>query len=534
MSKLAAEKFIEYVERSGLIEKGDLAKTLSTWGESGVAVMDDAERLADKLVEAKVLTRWQCDNLLQGKYRAFFLGQYKLLGLLGTGGMSSVYLAEHTLMHCLRAIKVLPQSRVEDSSYLARFRQEAVAAASLNHPNIVQAFDISKEGKHHFIVMEYVEGRDFQTLVKDQGPLEYETAADYIRQGAEGLSFAHQSGLIHRDIKPANFLVDAKGTVKLLDLGLARFVDDKAPSLTIAHDENVLGTADYLSPEQAVDSHGVDHRADIYSLGCTLYFLLTGHPPFPQGTLPQRIYMHQTKAPASIYEDRPDAPQALVDLCLRTMAKAPDARFQTAKEVANALGAWLAARNQGSSGNLEVSGRPQPPRRRPASNTPLPRPPRRERPVAVDDTLSDMDRATIKGPSAARPQSGPTDSGQVNRAPDAKTGSDRLPGAQPGNAGSDPSLRKAKPLKGDSDRAGTRSGLQRAQSLGGADDDPTSALFGAAGLGSSAKLARDLMGHRLANKKKASAKPPPKWLWYMILGLFLVGSLLLFLLIRGH
>ena len=331
MSKLSAEKFLEFVERSGLVEKDQLSQAVASLRQSDTAVMDDGERLAERLIEAKILTRWQCDNLLQGKYKAFLLGRYKLKSLLGSGGMSSVYLGEHTMMHCLRAIKVLPQSRVEDSSYLARFRQEAVAAAKLNHPNIVQAFDIDQEGKHHFIVMEYVEGHDLQSLVKDQGPLDYDVAANYIRQAAEGLGYAHESGLIHRDIKPANLLVDPRGTVKLLDLGLARFVDEKTPSLTIAHDENVLGTADYLAPEQAVDSHGVDYRADIYSLGCTLYFVLTGHPPFPGKDVAWRIYMRQHKAPRSIYEDRPDAPQALVELCGRMMAKTPEARFQSAK-----------------------------------------------------------------------------------------------------------------------------------------------------------------------------------------------------------
>ena len=174
------------------------------------------------------------------------------------------------------------------------------AAAQLNHPNIVQTFDIGKDGDMNYIVMEYVEGRDLQNLVQDSGPVEFEAAANYLRQAAEGLGYAHQKGLIHRDIKPANLLLDNRGVVKLLDLGLARFVDQKTPSLTIAHDENVLGTADYLAPEQAKDSHSVDSRADIYSLGCTLYFLLTGHPPFPSGTLPQRIYKHQHKRrPAS-------------------------------------------------------------------------------------------------------------------------------------------------------------------------------------------------------------------------------------------
>ncbi len=156
--------------------------------------------------------------------------------------------------------------------------------------------------------MEYVEGRDLQQMVKQQGPLDYASAAEYIRQAAEGLAHAHQAGLIHRDVKPANLLVDRKNVVKVLDLGLARFTDEDRASLTVQYDENVLGTADYLAPEQAIDSHGVDARADIYSLGCSLYYLLTGHPPFPDGTLPQRLMAHQKQPPPSIRLDRPRCP----------------------------------------------------------------------------------------------------------------------------------------------------------------------------------------------------------------------------------
>ncbi len=258
--------------------------------------------------------------------------------------MSNVYLAEHMMMKRRVAIKVLPQNRVEDSSYLERFKLEAQAGAALDHPNIVRAYDYDTDhdGKTYYLVMEYVEGRDLHVMVQEDGPLDYYIAANYVAQAATGLQHAHDAGLIHRDIKPANCLVDRKDTVKILDMGLAKFSQDDRPSLTIAHDENVLGTADYLSPEQALNSHDVDRRADIYSLGCTLYFLLTGHPPFPEGTLPQRLMMHQTQAPESIYVDRADAPRALVDICDQMMAKSPDERLQTATEVAQELTEWLA------------------------------------------------------------------------------------------------------------------------------------------------------------------------------------------------
>jgi serine/threonine protein kinase len=207
----------------------------------------------------------------------------------------------------------------------------------------VRAYDIDNDNENHFLVMEYVQGKDLQTIVKEKGPLDYVAAAEYVAQAAEGLQHAHESNLIHRDIKPANLLLDESSTIKILDLGLALFSseDDKA-SLTIAHNENVLGTADYLSPEQALNSHKVDLRADIYSLGCTLYYLLTGHPPFPEGTLAQRIAKHQSQMPTSIRADRPDAPDAILNICNKMMQKKPEKRYQSAKEVSEVLTAFIA------------------------------------------------------------------------------------------------------------------------------------------------------------------------------------------------
>jgi serine/threonine protein kinase len=342
MNISTVDSFLDLVRRSGLVEKDQLNAVLADLQEqAGGSPPADADFVAKKLVEAGLLTRWQCDNILEGRHKGFFLGKYKLLDHLGTGGMSSVYLAEHVLMQRLVAIKVLPKNRVEDSSYLARFHREAQAAAALDHRNIVRAYDVDNDGNIHYLVMEYVEGRDLQQMVKSDGPMDYLIAADFIRQAADGLAHAHKAGLIHRDVKPANLLVDEKKVVKVLDLGLARFTSDEHASLTVAFDENVLGTADYLAPEQALDSHGVDGRADIYSLGCSLYFLLTGHPPFPDGTLPQRLMMHQKQPPPSIFKDRPDAPQELVDICLKMMAKKPDQRYQSMADVSLALADWL-------------------------------------------------------------------------------------------------------------------------------------------------------------------------------------------------
>lgn len=348
-SKLSVDQFVDVVRKSGLVEKDQLQRILSGPDvPSGSASPADVETIANRLVDARCVTRWQCDRLMEGRHKGFLLGKYRLMDHLGTGGMSSVYLAEHVLMQRRVAIKVLPKERVEDSSYLARFHREARAAAALDHRNIVRAYDVDNDGPHHYIVMEFVEGRDLQRIVRDDGVLDPLRAADFIRQAAEGLAHAHQAGLIHRDVKPANLLVDQHNVVKVLDLGLARFADDDRASLTVAHDENVLGTADYLAPEQAINSHGVDARADIYGLGCSLYYLLTGHPPFCEGTLPQRLMAHQRSQPPAIQKERSDVPQDLIDICTRMMAKKPAARYQTADEVAAAMTGWLAAHGRSS------------------------------------------------------------------------------------------------------------------------------------------------------------------------------------------
>ncbi|MBC7820087.1 MAG: protein kinase [Planctomycetaceae bacterium] len=343
--KLTVESFLQVVRQSGLIDKDQLQKLLQQYEARGVDVTK-SQSIADALIGDEVVTRWQAEKLLAGKHKGFSLGKYKLLDLLGKGGMSSVYLAEHVLMRRRCAIKVLPSKRVNDSSYLARFHREAQAVASVDHPNIVRAYDVDcaqdRDSQIHFLVMEYVTGQSLQELIVRSGPAEYADAIEYVRQSAEGLEHAHRAGLVHRDIKPANILIDANGVIKILDMGLARFFNDADENpLTVAHDEKVLGTADYLAPEQALDSHTVDTRADIYSLGCSLYFFLTGHPPFTEGTLTQRLMWHQTKPFPPLTESRLDCPASLMALLDKMVAKNPDDRFPSAAAVATACRQWL-------------------------------------------------------------------------------------------------------------------------------------------------------------------------------------------------
>lgn len=260
-----------------------------------------------------------------------------------------MFLGEHVVIKRRVAIKVLPPQRTKDASFLQRFLREARATARLNHPNIVRAYDIDQQRGTHYMVMEFVAGRDLKTVVHQDGPLSLPLAANYIAQAACGLQHAHSCGLVHRDIKPANLVVNERGVVKILDLGLARLDhDEETASLTLEHRENVMGTADYLAPEQARNCHEVDHRADIYSLGCTFYFLLTGHPPFTEGTLAQRMLKHQTERPRDVRADRPDCPHALAEVCMKMLAKEPDERFSQADEVAARLHRWLVSQGNGA------------------------------------------------------------------------------------------------------------------------------------------------------------------------------------------
>src|SRR5262249_12318002 len=238
-------------------------------------------------------------------------------------------------------VKGLPTGKAGESSCLERFYREARAVAALDHPNIVRVYDIDQEDNLHFLVMEHVDGSSLQEIIKRTGPMDVLRAAHYIRQAALGLQHAHETaGLVHRDIKPGNILVDRNGIVKVLDMGLARFFHDTEDILTKKYDENVLGTADYLAPEQALDSHTADIRADIYSLGGTFYYCLTTRTPFAEGTVPQKLIWHQTRQPKPILSIRSEVPEGLVAVVDKMMAKDRGNRYASPQEVADALALW--------------------------------------------------------------------------------------------------------------------------------------------------------------------------------------------------
>jgi serine/threonine protein kinase len=339
----STDELLDLVRKSELIESAELAHYVHT-RSSKASLPTEPKKLARQLIKDGLLTKFQAEQLLMGKYKPFTLnGKYRLLERIGVGGMALVYLCEHLVLRRQVAIKVLPSGLADLPATLERFRREARLSAALDHPNIVRTHDIDQDGNMPFLVMEYVDGRSFQEIVSARGPLPIERAAHYVAQAALGLQHAHERGLVHRDVKPSNLLLDREGVVKLLDLGLARFFLDESDDLTqrYGRNKNVLGTADYVAPEQALDSHGADIRADVYGLGCTFYFLLTGTPPFQDfKSLGQKLMAHQNRRALPVRQRRPDVPEGLEAVLTKMMAKRPAHRYQTPLEVVQALEPW--------------------------------------------------------------------------------------------------------------------------------------------------------------------------------------------------
>jgi eukaryotic-like serine/threonine-protein kinase len=272
--------------------------------------------------------------------------RYRIVGLIGAGGMGVVYRAEHRLMQRQVALKVLSRHLSRRIAATERSRNEMKAAARLSHPNIVTAHDADQAGDFQFLVMEFVEGTSLARVVEKHGPLPVAHACNYARQAAQGLQHAFERGMVHRDIKPQNLMLTRPGQVKILDFGLARFKWELDPeggetpvgsSAGVTADGEVLGTPDYIAPEQVSNSRRADVRSDIYSLGCTLYYLLSGRVPYPGGSVAQKLVSHLHVAPKALGELRDDVPPALVEVLSRMMEKDPSRRYQTPAEVAAAL-----------------------------------------------------------------------------------------------------------------------------------------------------------------------------------------------------
>ena len=336
MTAEPTEPFLAALRESNLLGPNQLAE-LAAWAAG--ANPEGPQAVANELVRRGWMTPYQTREVYRGRGKDLTVGPYLLLDLIGEGGMGRVYKARHTRLGREEALKVIRKEKIAHPVVVQRFAQEVRAAAQLAHPNVVQAFDADEAGGVHFLSMEFVEGADLTKIVRSQGPLPVPVGCDYIRQAALGLQHAFEKKLVHRDVKPSNLLVTPRGQVKVLDLGLAML--NAAPGVENANrvtlEGLVLGTPDFLAPEQAQNPQAVDIRADVYALGATLFYILTGRVPFEGATPTDKLVKHVTAPPPSLCEVRPDAPPQL-DLVIRwMMAKRPEDRPQTPAQVAQAL-----------------------------------------------------------------------------------------------------------------------------------------------------------------------------------------------------
>ncbi len=332
------ERFVDQLVQSGLMSQRDVAefrRTLAGGNKNSVS----AEDLAKELVRARRLTKFQASAIYQGKTQGLIFGDYLVLDKIGTGGMGKVFKAKHRQSERIVALKVMSTQAMKSPKAVRRFKQEANAAKRLNHPHIVATYDAGEVDSMHFLIMQFVDGDNLRSQVKSRGPLPIPEVIDYTIQVAEGLEYAHNVGVIHRDIKPSNLLLDKTGQVWILDMGLARIEENEesedGPRLTVQG--QMLGTAEYMSPEQVEDPRFANAASDVYSLGCTMYYLLTGTPPYRGNSVPETLILHAQSPIPRLKSRRPDASDDLENIFRRMLSKNPAERFGTAAEVLVAL-----------------------------------------------------------------------------------------------------------------------------------------------------------------------------------------------------
>lgn len=340
------DKFLQYVEASQVISPAQLAQFLARHPQ--LAAQGDSKLCARELVRSGLLTLFQADAIYRGRPHNLVLGEYVLLDKIGEGGMGKVFKAVHRRMDRMVALKILLPRMTASPDAMERFHREVKAAAKLVHPNIVTAYDAGDAAGVHYLVMEFVEGTDLAKLVIKEGALPLDKSVDYTLQAATGLEYAHKLGMIHRDIKPANLLLNRAGIVKISDMGLARFHDERVAELTsrapspndtgalrsgLTQTGSIVGTVDFMAPEQALNPTGATHLCDIYALGCTLYFFLKRRLMYGGKTLGERIIAHR-KHPLPTLEGFPYKVESLFH---KMVAKKPEDRYQSMTEVIAAL-----------------------------------------------------------------------------------------------------------------------------------------------------------------------------------------------------
>lgn len=340
-----AESLSDALRSSGLFDKEQLLVVLDDLN----AHKGDFPSLLRHLVQKKRLTVYQLRKVIHGKTNELFLGPFIISDRIGEGGMGKVYRATQVRMRREVALKVVRTSLLNNPLVRKRYDREVETASSMHHPNIVGVYDAGEFEGRYYLAMEFVDGIDLSRMMREFRSLEIVEVCEYMRQASLGLQYAHDQGLVHRDIKPSNIVVAGERhlpqaseppIVKLLDMGLVRtvgFEEDGVGGGDLTRAGTVVGTPDYMAPEQAKNSRGVDSRADLYSLGCTMYFLLTGQSPFPTGTPIEKLLKHQLEAPTPVQALRPNVPTSVAEVISRLILKDPNQRIQSAAEVAHLL-----------------------------------------------------------------------------------------------------------------------------------------------------------------------------------------------------
>lgn len=334
---MSASKFRKSAAVSGLVDEEQFRaafEAIRRATNTPAAQVTD-KQLADQLIADNVLTAYQVDQLRAGRTK-LNLGPYIITDWIGQGGMGQVFKAEHGMLGRESAVKVLPLSKATPDA-IKNFRREIRTQAQLDHSNLVRAYDAGEDGNVHYLVVEYVPGTDLRRFVRTRGKLTVQQAANVVMQAAQGLSYAHTRGLIHRDVKPGNIMVTPDGIAKVSDLGLAGFIHDNDND---PRKGKIVGTADYLAPEQITNPYDPTKLSDIYSLGCTLYYAITGKVPFPGGTAKHKAQRHLEETPWHPRRFNEEVSDEFVDLIADMMEKDPSVRIQSMDEVVARLEPW--------------------------------------------------------------------------------------------------------------------------------------------------------------------------------------------------